>query len=189
MSSCDSLLAEYQIESPSDRALVRVVAAAVAEPTDKKTLLAYSGLANKNDLAMAGALIDTVRARPADGSGLAASRGQRSLLVALSLALLAVAVLLFAYIRVRAEAVEQGSSLTALTTAHHSELAAVRSELADLVKKSAAGLTGAGLSAEAFRAATADYLEKKDALNREILRLNAELTALKEVRGNPKSSD
>jgi hypothetical protein len=181
MSSFESLLAEYQIESPSDRALVRVVSAAVAEPTDKKTLLANSGLANKNDLAMAGALIDTVRAAPA-GSTPAAPSAQRSLLVALSLALLFAAGLLFAYIRARAEAVEQGSKLAASSVAHQADLAAVRSELSDLVKKSAAGLTGAGLSAEAFRAATADYLTQKDALNREIQRLNAELTTLKEPR-------
>jgi hypothetical protein len=103
-------------------------------------------------------------------------------LVALSLALLFAAGLLFAYIRARAEAVEQGSKLAASSVAHQADLAAVRSELSDLVKKSAAGLTGAGLSAEAFRAATADYLTQKDALNREIQRLNAELTTLKEPR-------
>jgi len=185
MSACESILAEYQIESPSDRALVRVVSAAVAEPTDKKTLLANSGLANKNDLAMAGALIDTVRAAPA-GSAQSAPNAQRTLLVALGLVLVLLVGCAVAYFRARAEAVEQGSKLAASAVAHQAELATVRSELADLVKKSAAGLTGAGLSAEAFRAATADYLEKKEALNREILRLNAELAVLKEGR---KSSD
>jgi putative intracellular protease/amidase len=180
MASLDTLLAEYKIDSPGDRALVRVVGLAVTEATDKDALLASSGLANKHDLAMAGALIETVRSARA-GSSPAASPS-RTPWVALAFALTLLAGGTVAYVRARAEAVEQGSKLAALADTQKTELAAVRKELADLVQKTSSSLTGAGQSAEAFRAATADYLTQKDALNREIQRLNAELTTLKEPR-------
>jgi hypothetical protein len=176
----DSLLAKYQIESPSDRALVRVVAAAVTEAgADKAALLATSGLANRNDLAMAEALVDTVRACTAPDTAGTATSGTRPLRLALGFAALLFLVTAGAYLRARADAKEQGTRLATLTTTHQTELAAVRAELADLAQKSAAGLTQAGLSADAFRAATATYLNDLTTANREIARLNAELSTLK----------